>query len=105
MKYRPHLAQMILKGKKTTTWRLFDDKDLTEGEEVEFVNKETLNVFALARLIEVRIKKLKDINEDDYKAGHERYDDYGQMIDTYRDYYGDGVDGDTEVKMIKFELI
>jgi len=28
LKFREKLSKLILSGKKTTTWRLFDDKDL-----------------------------------------------------------------------------
>jgi len=34
VKFRPDLAQLIMDGKKTTTWRLFDDKDLQAGDVV-----------------------------------------------------------------------
>ena len=31
----------ILNGAKTSTWRLFDDKNLQVGDELKFINKET----------------------------------------------------------------
>jgi len=31
VKFSPELAQLIMEGKKATTWRLFDDKDLRAG--------------------------------------------------------------------------
>jgi len=46
----------MLSGKKDTTWRLFDDKGLKEGDEVIFLDKETQKPFAKVLLIEVQIK-------------------------------------------------
>lgn len=47
IKFRPALAKLIIEGKKTTTWRLFDDKNLQVGDVVELVNWETKEVFGL----------------------------------------------------------
>jgi predicted transcriptional regulator len=38
LKFRPELAKMILDSTETTTWRMFDDKDLKEGDVVDFIN-------------------------------------------------------------------
>ena len=42
LKFTPELCGQILTGTKTSTWRLFDDKNLTVGDELTFVNKQTL---------------------------------------------------------------
>lgn len=83
---------------------MFDDKDLSEDDEVEFWNKETLEPFAKALLTEVRVKRLGDITDDDYEEGHERYESHEKMLEEFRKYYGDKVSDETEVKIIKFEL-
>ncbi len=31
LKFKPHLVAQILAGTKTSTWRLFDDKNITGG--------------------------------------------------------------------------
>ena len=41
LKFASHLVQKILSGEKTSTWRLFDDKDLQVGDGLIFVNKDT----------------------------------------------------------------
>lgn len=41
LKFTLQLCEQILAGTKTSTWRLFDDKDLAVGNELQFVNKET----------------------------------------------------------------
>lgn len=95
---------MILNGQLTTTWRLFDDKHLTTFDEVEFVNKADLSVFGKARLTWVEEKQLQDISHLD-KEGHETVPDGEEMYKHYEDMYHKPVNGETTVKVIKFELL
>lgn len=104
LKFRPYLIDLILSGKKNVTYRLFDDKDLTVGDELILQNWETLEDFAKARIIETREKRLGDLTEEDLD-GHEKFENAGEMYKTYKEYYGDKVRSETMVKIIKFELI
>lgn len=61
IKFRDNLAKLILAGKKKSTWRLFDDKNLTEGEVVNFVNWNTGEIFAKAKLFKIWEKKMKEL--------------------------------------------
>ncbi len=55
VKFREHLVLKILSGEKTVTWRLFDDKDLQEGDRIELVNWNTGETFgAMSAWITVR---------------------------------------------------
>ena len=103
LKFRPNLVPMILSGEKISTWRLFDDKDLTEGDRFLMINKETGEEFAKGRIISVKEKKLGDLIESDF-VGHEKYRDQEDMLNHYKIYYGDRVTLDTVVKMVDFEL-
>jgi hypothetical protein len=38
LKFRHHLVKEIVTGSKTVTWRLFDDKDLQVGDELELID-------------------------------------------------------------------
>lgn len=69
LKFVPHLAEMIVAGEKTTTWRFFDDKEILEGDDFIFINKETGEEFAKAVITSVKEKVFSDINEED-KKGH-----------------------------------
>lgn len=101
LKFKSHLADMILSGEKFVTWRLFDDKDLVVGDELVFINKDTGQDFGTAKIVEIKEKEIKDIN-DDYFVGHEKFESYEEMFQTYVKYYGDKVTPQTIVKMIKF---
>ncbi|HLD14955.1 MAG TPA: ASCH domain-containing protein [Candidatus Nanoarchaeia archaeon] len=102
LRFAPHLVPLVLNGSKTTTWRLFDDKDLQVGDEFEMLHSETQEKFATGKIISINITKFKNLTESDHK-GHKSYKD---VIKAYQKYYSDKkVDGNTELKIIKFKLI
>jgi len=104
LKFRRHLAEEIIAGSKTVTWRLFDDKDLKVGDKIELLYWETKEKFADAEIIEVREKRLEDIEEEDFE-GHEKFENREEMLETYKKYCGDRVNWDTVVKIVKFKLL
>ena len=104
IKFRDYLVPLVQSGKKTSTWRLFDDKDLSVGDEVELINWNTKEPFAKAILTEVREKKLSELEELDFE-GHEKFESEEKMYEDYRKYYGDKVTPGTIVKIIKFKLL
>lgn len=104
LKFKPHLCEQILAGGKTSTWRLFDDKDLQVGDMVECLNQETLAVIGTATLTAVTKKTLGTLTETDW-GGHERYPSEEAMYETYRSYYGDQVGPDSELKIIHFSFV
>ncbi len=102
LKFRPALAQLITDGEKTTTWRLFDDKNLQAGDVAELVNWETKKVFSRAVVTEVVEKPIKELDDHDWE-GHERFPDDEAMYAAYRSYYpGKEVGPATAVKIIHF---
>ncbi len=104
LKFRHHLAEEIIAGRKTVTWRLFDDKDLKVGDELELLDWESGEKFAEAEILKVREKRLGEIEEKDFE-GHEKFESKEEMLETYRKYYGDKVDWNTIVKIIEFKLL
>lgn len=104
LKFRKELSELILKKEKTTTWRIFDDKDIKQGDVMQFLVWETKEVFANAKIINVIEKKFEDLNEQDLD-GHEKFTSKEEMYATYTSYYDKTVDENTLVKIIKFELI
>ena len=104
LKFRKNLSELILKNEKTTTWRIFDDKDIKQGDIIEFLVWETKEAFAKAKIIDVVEKKFKELNEKDMD-GHEKFESRDEMYTTYSKYYNRRVDENTLVKIIKFELI
>jgi hypothetical protein len=103
LKFTPELCIKILEGTKTSTWRLFDDKDLQIGDELIFINKESLEQFGTAKIGSLYTKTLGTLEDIDWQ-GHERFASDEEMFKTYRKYYGDKVSADTEVKIIHFDF-
>ncbi len=93
----------LLQGKKTKTWRMFDEKSLSIGDEVQFINADTSEPIAITTVTEMKEKKFGDIINADFD-GHNPYSSREKMLETYRGYYGDKVDWDTSIKMLTFEL-
>lgn len=83
LKFRQHLAEEILAGRKTATWRLFDDKNLKTGDKVELLYWETKEKFADAEIIRVLEKRLGEITEKDFD-GHETFESREAMLETYK---------------------
>ncbi len=105
LKFVTELIPLVLSGEKTSTWRIFDDKDLSLGDELIFINKATKEEFAKARILTIREKKLGEIDEADFDEGHERFESSEKMLESYRSYYGDAVTMETPIKIIGFELL
>jgi len=104
LKFRHFLAEEILAGRKTVTWRLFDDKDLKVGDKIDLIEWENKNKFAEAEIIGIKEKELKKIEEKDFD-GHEKFTSKEDMYETYIKYYGDKVNPDAIVKIVRFKLI
>ena len=103
LKFRKCLSELILKGEKTTTWRIFDDKDIQVNDELSLLVWETKEEFAKAKVASVREVPFKDLREEDFDR-HEKFSSDKEMYETYSRYYEQPVTEDTIVKIIKFKL-
>jgi len=104
LKFRDHLIPSILSREKTSSWRLYDDKDLQVGDEIEFLHFDTKEKFAEGVIVETWEKTLGTVTDSDYH-GHTRYESEEAMYENFRKYYGDKVGPTSPVKIIKFSLI
>lgn len=103
LKFKDHLVPLVLSGLKDSTWRLFDDKNLTEGDSLILINKDTGDQFGKALIVSTREKRLGDLQDSDFE-GHEKFESEEKMYEAYRSYYGDRVTPDSTLKIIKFRL-
>ncbi len=103
LKFVPDLVSKIISGEKTSTWRLFDDKDLKVNDSLVFINKANGEQFGTAIISSIKIKTLSTLSEEDWD-GHEKFATDEEMLKTYRTYYGDKVGPNSEVKILKFEF-
>jgi ribonuclease HI len=109
LKFNHNDAQQVLAGEKTTTWRLYDDKDLSVDDEIKFIDKvspedpDTWEVIGKAVVTEVREKKLKDVTKEDME-GHAVFSSPEKALKYYKDIYGERVTLDTIIKIVFFKF-
>jgi hypothetical protein len=82
---------------------LFDDKDIQVGDIIDDFNKDNGDQFGVVTITEVKVKTLGTLEESDWE-GHDRYESDEAMYAEFRQYYGDSVGPDTEVKLISFSF-
>lgn len=109
LKFDNKLAKLIKDGVITSTWRVFDDKDLSVNDSLSIVDKvdpekpETWISIGTARITEVVQKRLQDVTEQYLKDDH-TYASKAEMLEAFRKNYGDEVNGTTPVKIIYFDF-
>jgi len=103
LKFKGFKTQWILDGTKTASVRLFDDKNLKAGDELELINSDDSKVFAHAVVTDVPVKTLGEITDADL-GGHEKYESREAMLESFKKFYGDKVDLGTEAKIVRFRL-
>ena len=109
LKLEHHLAELVEQGKKTTTRRMYDDKDLSVNDDVQLIDKvdpsspATWRVVGTARINTIVQKRLGDLDAGDYED-HETVMPREKLLEHYRGFYGAQVDLDTPIKIIRFTL-
>jgi len=102
LKFKHEFVKEILKGKKTSTWRLFDDKNLRNKDKLELIDQDSGKTFGEAVITDIQKKKIKELTDNELK--NHGYTSLGDMIDSHRVYYGSKVNLQTEVKIVNFKL-
>ena len=103
LKFRENLSKLILAGEKDTTWRLFDDKNLSVGDEVSFLIWETEEEFGRVKITYVNETIFGKLTEEDWE-GHEKFESEKEMYETFSRFYNREVTKDSPLKVIKFEF-
>lgn len=109
LKLEHKLAQLVKAGKRSSTWRMFDDKNISVGDEIELLDKvdphdrSTWKPIGIGKVSEVIEKRLGFLHETDLD-GYEAYDSQEEMLKAFQGYYGPTVRLDTPVKIINFEF-
>ena len=104
LKFKDFKAEWILAGTKTATMRLFDDKDLQVGDELDLINSDSGESFAKAVITEVLFRNLGEVDDVDLD-GHEKCNSPPEMLHSLQTYYGDKVNSETPVKIVRFRLL
>src|SRR3989344_1995866 len=107
LRFAEPLPRLIQIGKKDTTWRINDEKEISCRDELSLCysdgpNKE--NEFARAIVIWIKETTFAELTNEDYE-GHEKFVSEKEMYETYSRYYNIGIFPQTRVKVIKFKLL
>lgn len=109
LKLDHELAQAVVTGTKTSTWRINDDKALSVNDELELIDKveptqpETWRSIGRAKITQITEKRLGDVVDAEID-GHEMYESREAMYETFRRYYGPEIGDETPVKIIGFSF-
>jgi ribonuclease HI len=109
LKLEHNLAEAVRQGAKTSTWRMYDDKDLRVNDELELIDKvdpgnpETWQTAGFAKIDRIVEKRLGDIVEADAE-GHGSFHPPQEMLADFQKHYGPQVTLNTPVKMVHFSL-
>jgi hypothetical protein len=103
IKFRNYLVPLVLSGEKNVTWRLFDDKNLSIGDEIELIEFGTYKSFAQAKITKVVVKSFENLTKED-KIGHEEFSNDEDMYRTYSKYYKTEIGPESELKIVWFDL-
>ncbi len=104
LKFVPHLADLILHGKKDTTWRINDEKSLDVGDELSLLRKTDLKEFAKVTILWIKETTFENLTSED-KEGHEKFSSLEEMYQTYTRYYNVQCNSKTKLKVVKFKVI
>ncbi len=102
LKFWDPLPDLILKGEKTVTWRVNDEKNIEKNDRILLCRKDG-TIFAKAVVVKVKKTKFKYLNLK--SKGHEKFSSKQNMYKKYSEYYGFPVVPDTPVKIITFKLV
>lgn len=107
LKFDHHFAQAIITGKKTATFRVNDDKDIRVSDEVQLVDKVKRDhptswvIPGVLKITTVTSATLSELTKDQLSIG-ETFDNVDEMLQTFRRFYGEHVDMDTQILVLEF---
>lgn len=110
LKFEHTLAKNIIDGTKTSTFRFFDDKQLSVGDKVEVIDKvepsDQLSwlVVGIATVASVYEKRVSDLQESDWQ-GHETYKSTDEFLQTMQNLYNTDITHNTPVKIVRFSFV
>lgn len=108
LKFDHRYAQDIIEGKKLTTFRVSDDKDIRAGDIVELVDKvdrdrpTTWNIPGELEVTGVEEVSIKNLTPEQLAV--DSFGSTDDMLQTFRRFYGDYVEENTPVRVLAFNF-
>jgi ribonuclease HI len=108
LKFEHQFAKAIQAGKKSATFRVNDDKNLTIDDRVQLIDKvdhdrpTTWLITGDLIIKGVEQRKLRDLTSE-HMVRAESFTDTEEMLQTFRRFYGDHIDESTPVTIVTFQ--
>ncbi len=102
LKFSGELIESILSGKKTFTWRINDDKGLSEGDLLSLCDLQGIQ-FAEARIVSVNELKFSELSDEEKKQHGFSSDE--EMYAAFSKYYSVEVGPETMLKIVEFKVL
>lgn len=103
LKFRADSVTAIRRGEQTVTLRLFDEKALAPGDDLELIDARYGTAFATATVDAVTERTLGSLTAN-MLTPYEQFTSLDSMYTTFSDYYSREVDPETPVKVVQFTL-
>lgn len=106
LKLDHELATAVRMGTKHTTWRVFDEKNISVNDQIELVDKvdpsdmATWQIMGTAVVDQIIEKRMEAITSAEM-AEH-GYNSYDELYASFTSYYGDSIGPQTAIKIISF---
>ncbi|MDA2922228.1 hypothetical protein MYX07_03095 [Patescibacteria group bacterium AH-259-L07] len=97
LKFPSHFKESILARDKGATTRLFDEKNISVGDTIDFLDRDTGDRFATVKATKVYEKPFQEAMQDAH--------DIQGMYDQYESYHQRKIQPDTPMKFIYHEII
>lgn len=110
LKLNHEFAQEVARGKKTSTWRVNDDKDLHVNDMVSLIDKvdplkpETWKSIGVVRISSILEKRLGEIEKKDVPP-QEPLPSKSELLKIFQGFYGSQINLETPVKIVNFERV
>ncbi|GEM_PF-1436566 len=97
LKFPSHFVEAILKQGQGITTRLFDEKNISEGDVVDFLENGTNKRFATV--------KIEKVDETTFGEAMKDAKDMQGMYDQYATYYKRQITSEVPMKIIHYEFV
>lgn len=107
LKFSHKAAQLINSGDKRSTFRMFDDKDISVNDEIEIIDKvdpnrpSTWRPICIVKVNSVIQKRLSNIDSDDLTK-YDIYPTFDKLLHAMKIYYGNRFNAESTIKIISF---
>lgn len=107
LKLNHAIASQLKDGKENATWRINDDKDLHVNDVITLIDKvdplkpASWVAVGIGQITSILEKQLGKVNQQDVLSG-EQLLPLDKLLEKYRTYYGQQVNEETPVKIVKF---